>query len=142
MNAVLHFALSAIIYIAFDLAFLGIFAKKFIQNQVGFLLAPKPNWAAAVIFYFLFTAGILYFCVAPAIAQASVKKAVCNGAFLGLVCYGTYELVNLSLINRWPLALVVVDILWGVVVGAAVSWASYGLWQKFFISHTGNPHFY
>jgi uncharacterized membrane protein len=37
----------------------------------------------------------------------------------------TYELTNLALLKNWPLNIVVVDILWGVVLCTAVATISF-----------------
>ncbi|MEK7254868.1 MAG: DUF2177 family protein [Bacteroidota bacterium] len=128
MKTVWLFLLTLLIYGILDLAFIAFFAKNFIQKQVGWLLAPKPDLVAAVIFYLIFVGGILYFCVFPA---QTASRALLNGVFFGLVTYGTYELVNKSLLDRWPAAMVVVDLIWGVFVGGAVSWVSYKLGEVF-----------
>ncbi len=122
MKAILHFILTLIVYAMFDLAWLNLFAKNFVQQQVGHHLALKPDLVAALIFYLIFTAGLLYFCIWPA---TSLRQALLNGAFFGLVTYGTYELVNKALLNQWPLPLVVVDMAWGVFVGGVVSWVGF-----------------
>ena len=122
MKAIFHFLLSLLVYAMLDLAFINLFAREFIQRQVGAMLAPKPDLVAAGVFYLIFVAGILYFWVYPA---TSAGKALFNGAFFGLVTYATYELVNKSLLANWPLPLVVVDMAWGVVVGALVGWAGF-----------------
>ncbi len=122
MKTIFHFLATLVVYIGLDLLFLGVLAKDFTRRQVGFLMAEKPDWIAAGIFYLIFTAGLLYFCVYPA---ASAGRATFNGAFLGLIAYGTYELVNKSLIAKWPVPFVIVDMIWGVVAGALVCWVSF-----------------
>lgn len=119
MKILMLFLFTLVCYALLDLAFINLFAKAFIQRQVGWLLAPRPDLAAAVIFYLIFVAGILYFCILPA---TNTTRALLNGAFFGLVTYATYELVNKSLLDRWPWPLVLVDLAWGVFVGTAVSW--------------------
>lgn len=127
MKILIHFILTLLVYSILDLAFINLFAKEFIQKQVGAMLAPSPDLKAAVIFYLIFIATLLYFCVYPAYEIKSVIKSIISGALFGLVTYGTYELVNKSLLANWPVQMVIVDILWGVFVGTAVSWASYQL---------------
>ena len=89
------YASTLVLYALLDLGFIGLFASDFIRRQVGPKLAPAPDWAAAGVFYFLFAAALLYFCVLPAQSGA---RALFNGAFFGLVAYGTYELVNRALL--------------------------------------------
>lgn len=122
MKTFFHFLATLIAYAMFDLAWLNLFAKNFVRRQVGHFLAPKPDLAAAAIFYLIFTTGLLYFCIWPATSQ---RQALFNGALFGLVTYGTYELVNRALLDKWPLPLVLVDMVWGVFVGAVVSWLGF-----------------
>lgn len=126
MKPVLHFVATLFLYAAFDLVYINLVAKNFIHRQVGWLLAPKPDMGAAALFYLVFTGGLLYFCVWPA---TSGSRAFFNGAFFGLVTYATYELVNKALLDRWPWSLVLADLAWGVVAGAAVCWASWKVGQ-------------
>lgn len=129
MKNLLHFLLTLLSYIALDLLWLNFFAKSFIQQQVGQYLAAQPDWKAGGLFYLVFTAGLLWFCIRPAPTQG---RALLNGAFFGLVTYATYELVNRALIANWPWPLVLVDIAWGIFVGAAASWLGFraGLFLK------------
>lgn len=122
MKTVYLYLCTLSIYVLLDLLFINLFAKSFIQKQVGSLLAVKPDWVAGLIFYLIFTAGIIHFAVLPAL---DLKAALWNGAFLGLLCYATYELVNKALLAGWPWALVAVDLVWGILAGlltAGLSW--------------------
>lgn len=124
MKNALHFLLTLLTYAMLDLAWLNLFAKNFVHRQVGRYLAARPDLVAAALFYLIFTAGLLYFCVWPA---ANQRQALLNGAFFGLVTYATYELVNKALLEGWPWPLVAVDMAWGVVAGAVASWAGFKL---------------
>lgn len=127
MKTALHFLLTLVVYAACDLAWLNLFAQNFVQRQVGERLAERPDWAAAGVFYLIFTGGLLWFCIWPA---AGSGRALLNGALFGLVTYGTYELVNKALLDRWPPTMVVVDMAWGVFVGAVVSWLSWTMARR------------
>ncbi len=120
MKLLLQFLGVLILYMVLDLAFINFFAKNFIREQVGWLLAPSPDLRAGLLFYLLFAAGLLYFCIWPA---SSAGRALLNGAFFGLVTYATYELVNKALLDKWPWPLVLVDLAWGTLAGALVSWS-------------------
>jgi len=122
MKNTLLFFFTLITYAMLDLAWLNLFAKNFVRRQVGSHLAAEPDLIAAIVFYLIFTAGLLYFCIWPA---TSPKQALLHGAFFGLVTYGTYELVNKALIHQWPLPMVIVDMAWGVLVGGVVCWVGF-----------------
>jgi len=119
------FAAALIAFVICDFAWLGFIAKDFYQAQIGPLLLEKPNLTAAAIFYALYTAGIVFFCVEPALAQASWLRALAFGMLLGLLGYGTYDLSNLATLKGWSVSLVVVDILWGMAVSGVAATVGY-----------------
>jgi uncharacterized membrane protein len=113
-------------FFAIDMTWLGWAARSFYQKYLGFLMAPRPNWYAAGIFYLLFVGGLLFFVVAPGLAEQSLKATLLRAALYGLITYATYDLTNLATLKNWPLLLTVVDILWGVFLSASVS--AIGFW--------------
>lgn len=122
---ILSYLLTAVVFFAIDMAWLGLIAKNIYQKYLGSFLADKVNWPAAFIFYLLFIAGVLYFCVYPAFEKDSLTKAVISGAFFGFITYATYDLTNLATLKGWPLPIVFIDIAWGSFLTAAVSTAGY-----------------
>jgi hypothetical protein len=46
-------------------------------------------------------------------------KAAMLGGFLGMIAYGTYDLTNWAVMKNWPVAMSLVDIVWGTVLSAA-----------------------
>jgi len=119
----LYFITLAVFFLV-DMAWLGLVAKTFYRKHLGFLMGPKVVWPAAILFYLLFIAGLLVFAVRPALAAGAPLKALLLGAFLGLISYATYDLTNLATLKGWPLVVTVVDLVWGTVLGGAVSWLS------------------
>ena len=93
---------------------------------------PNVGWAAAILFYLLFIAGLQLFVIAPALAQGGALQALWQGAFFGLVAYATYDLTNLATLNDWPLLVTAVDLAWGAVLGGAVSFLGTLAANKFF----------
>ena len=124
VHYVLLYVLTIPIFVLFDLLWLGVIAKDFYQSRLGELLGPVV-WPAAVVFYFVFVAGLLFFAVLPALEVHSLSKALVLGALFGLVTYATYDLTNHATLRDWPLMITVVDILWGTVLGAIVATLSY-----------------
>lgn len=108
---------------ALDLLWLGVAAKGLYQRHLGHLMADSVYWPAAAVFYCLYGAGVLFFCVAPALETGSLAIALRRGALLGLLVYGTYDLTNLALLRGWGGFISVVDIAWGVFLTAAASGA-------------------
>lgn len=119
------FAAALIAFGICDFAWLGFAAKNFYQAQIGPLLLDKPNLTAAAIFYPLYTAGIVFFCIEPALTQGSWLRALAHGMLIGLLAYGTYDLSNLATLKGWTVSLVVVDVLWGMAVSGIAATVGY-----------------
>lgn len=125
------YLISVPIFVVCDLTWLGLIARDFYQDKLGYLLG-EINWLAAAVFYILFLLGLAYFAIAPAVASGSLIKAIFLGAFFGLVTYATYDLTNQATIKDWPLIVTIVDIVWGAVLGALVSSITFLIYKSLF----------
>jgi len=125
----LYFA-TLVAFLAIDMLWLGLVARTFYRKYLGFLMAPSPNWPAAIIFYLLFVVGIVVFAVLPGLEANSLKETLLRAALFGLIAYATYDLTNLATVKDWPLIVTIVDLIWGTVVSVVVSYAGYmaGKW--------------
>lgn len=121
------YALTAVVFFAVDLVWLGVVAVGFYQKHLGHLLRPDVLWPAALLFYALYLMGVLVFAVMPGLAAGSLVRAVVLGGFFGLVAYATFDLTCLALFANFPVIVVVVDLVWGMVLTAGVSAAGFGL---------------
>ncbi len=122
MGAYIKLYLATLVaFFAIDIFWLALIARGLYRKYLGFLLSPRPNWAAAIVFYLLFIAGLLVFAIIPGLQAGSLQKAVLLGAFFGLLTYATYDLTNLATIKDWPLAITIIDMIWGVTLAASVS---------------------
>lgn len=119
------------VFFALDLLWLGLVARNFYRQQIGWLLAEKTNWVAGATFYLLFVAGIVFFVVGPALEKESWRHALFAGAAFGLVTYAAYDLTNQALTRDWPWLVTVVDLAWGTTLVALVSVTTYALARKF-----------
>lgn len=108
-----------------DALWLSVIANKFYKSQIGLLLLDKPNMFAAVLFYIIYVVGIVLFVLNPALEKHSWQHAISHGALFGFVAYATYDLTNLATLKQWPVKLVVVDLLWGALLTAAVAGISF-----------------
>jgi uncharacterized membrane protein len=115
-----------IAFFAIDMIWLGLVARAFYREHLGFLLAPNTNWIAAIIFYLLFILGILVFVVVPGLEDNSLKTTLLRAALFGLVTYATYDLTNLATVKDWPVLVTIVDMIWGTVLSVTVSLVSFG----------------
>ncbi len=125
------YAISFPTFFLIDLIWLGLVAKNFYSKRLGFIMSPTPNWAAAIIFYLLFIAGIILFVISPALAKNSWTHALLFGVLFGLMTYATYDLTNLATLKNWPLIVTIVDLLWGMTVSGSVSVISFLVAKKF-----------
>lgn len=110
------YAFTVVVFLVVDLVWLGVVARGFYAAQLGPLLRDSPMVAPAAVFYVAYVAGIVWFAVLPALASGDWRTAALNGAILGLLAYGTYDMTNLSTLKGWPVAVSVVDMVWGGVV--------------------------
>lgn len=122
---IISYLLTAVVFFAVDMVWLGIIAKGLYQKYLGDFLSKDINWAAAITFYLIFIVGILIFAVFPAVEKESLLKAMILGALFGFFTYATYDLTNLATLKNWPLNIVFIDILWGSFLCAIVSTAGF-----------------
>lgn len=121
MELFFPYLLTLLFFFLIDMLWLGGLARGFYDRQIGFLRSERVNWAAALLFYFLFNLGLLLFAVSPALEAGDAGLALQRGALFGFFTYMTYDLTNLATLKGWPARMVVVDILWGTVLCAAVA---------------------
>ena len=131
MNFILYYVIAFIVFLAIDALWLGLVAPKFYKAQIGHLMAEKPNLIAALVFYLIFIAGLVYFVLLPAVTNDSWVIAFANGALFGFVTYATYDLTNYATLKNWPLTMVIVDLTWGLALSTSVSLVSYFIIQLF-----------
>ncbi|MCM6881632.1 DUF2177 family protein [Enterococcus italicus] len=120
VNLLKLFGVSAASFLVLDLLWLLVFARRMYQENLGHLMG-QTKIVPAVIFYGIYLIGILFFIVNPALEKGSLFYAIAAGGFLGLLCYGTYDLTNMATLNNWPAMITIIDLIWGTFVTAAVS---------------------
>ena len=125
----LYFSTLLVFFIV-DMVWLGLVARTFYRDQIGFIMSPGVNWPAALLFYLLFIAGILVFVVLPGLKSPSLRDTLLKAAFFGLITYATYDLTNLATLKDWPLILTVVDMAWGTVLTLIVSYAGLSIGRR------------
>jgi uncharacterized membrane protein len=127
---ILAYLLTAVVFFAIDLTWLGWVAKDLYRKHLGGFLSDQVNWSAAFIFYALFIIGIFIFAILPAAEKNSLGHAVLYGALFGFFTYATYDLTNLATLKNWPLKIVFIDIIWGSVLTGSVAAAGYWIVKK------------
>lgn len=126
MRVVYFYLVAAGIFTIIDSIWIAIVANNFYKSQIGHLLAAKPNFIAAVIFYLIYIFAIVFFVVNPAVNQGyGLAKVVGSSALLGFAMYATYDLTNHATLKNWPLSMTLVDMLWGTILTASVATITY-----------------
>lgn len=105
------FSIAALTFLVLDFTWLLLIARKLYQEQLGSLLGTTKLIPAS-IFYVLYLMGVLFFVVYPALEKGGLMYALVAGAFLGLLCYATYDLTNLATIKGWPTSVTIIDLIW------------------------------
>lgn len=121
MEFLLHVQVAAGLFVAIDAVWLGLVAPKFYRKHIGKILADKPNFVAAAVFYALYIVGVVVFAINPALDEDSLQQAMGLGALLGLVMYATYDLTNQATLKVWSTKVSVVDMAWGAFITGIVS---------------------
>jgi uncharacterized membrane protein len=124
------YLLTVPVFFVIDIVWLGVIARGFYRRHLGFILSPDVNWVAAVTFYLIYIAGIIFFAVRPALASGRLSEAALLGGLFGFFTYATYDLTNMATIKSWPLKIVVIDILWGTCLCALVAVLSFLIARK------------
>ena len=116
---------TAIVFFGLDFVWLSTISSSFYRSRIGALLLDQPNLGVAGLFYLFYVAGIVHFAVLPAVNAGTWVTALINGALLGLVAYGTYDMTNLATLKNWSVSVSVVDMIWGVSLTAVAACCGY-----------------
>ena len=126
------FSVSLITFLILDAIWLGFVARNFYAKYLETYLTENVIWLSAIIFYLIFNVGLLLFVILPSIEKNSYSILILYSLLYGLVTYATYDLTNYATIKDWPLAVTIVDIIWGMFVAFASSSAAF-LFHKYFV---------
>lgn len=110
------FLATLVAFLAIDAVMLKFVMLPLFQKHVGELLRADVKIGVAAGFYVVYVAGLMHFAILPAVRADSLWVAAFNGALLGLIAYGTYEMTNMATIEGWAWPMVVTDMLWGVAL--------------------------
>lgn len=130
MNFIWMTLIAIVIFIVVDAFWLGLVAPKFYKKHLGHLMAEKPNFIAAGIFYLVYILGTVYLIILPAVNANSIGTAFLTGAIFGFVAYATYDLTNLATLKNWSIKVTVVDLIWGTFLSSFIA----GMTSLIFIS--------
>ncbi|MBL4541174.1 MAG: DUF2177 family protein [Rhodobacteraceae bacterium] len=110
------------VFLIADAVMLSNFMKPLFQRHLGAGLLDGLRFVPAILFYLIYLFGMVWFAGLPGL-RAGPGTAALNGALLGLVAYGTYELTSWAVMRDWHPAMVAADLAWGTVLTAGAVWA-------------------
>jgi uncharacterized membrane protein len=125
IKLIFSYLLTAVVFFAIDIVWLGFLAKGLYRKFLGDFLSDEVNWAAAITFYLIFIVGIFIFAIVPAVEKASWQHALLYGVLFGFFTYITYELTNMATLKDWPLTIVLIDTVWGCLLTGSTALAGY-----------------
>jgi uncharacterized membrane protein len=112
-------AIIAVVMVALDAVWLAYVAPTFRTMVAAIQKSPMQiRWIPAAIVYVLMIAGLWWFVVRPA---TSWESAAANGAALGAVVYGVYDMTNLTTLTNYSPAVAIKDMAWGSFLFAATA---------------------
>jgi uncharacterized membrane protein len=122
---ILCYIATAIVFLACDSVWLTVTGDTLYRPLLGDLLLPGFRLVPAVLFYAVYMAGIVVFASSAAIASGRWSSALVNGALLGFVAYGTYDLTNQATLKTWSTTITILDLSWGTVLTAVAATLGY-----------------
>jgi uncharacterized membrane protein len=105
------------VFLVADALMLSAVMKPLFQRHLGAGLLDGLRYLPALLFYLVYLFGMVWFAGLPGLREG-VGAGALNGAILGLVAYGTYELTSWAVMRDWHPAMVAADIAWGTVLTA------------------------
>lgn len=125
MKFLIAYLVTAIVFLVIDYIWLGIVMKDYFQTQLSHLMADEVNLSIAALFYLFYAAGVVFLCINPALETGNWSKALINGAVLGFLAYGAYDITNMATLRDWPITMSIIDISWGTGLTAISAVAGY-----------------
>jgi uncharacterized membrane protein len=132
MRYALAYLVSAVVFLAMDVAWLTLMGQRLYQTEIGQLLAKSVRPVPAVGFYLIYVTGMVFFAVRPALASGQLTTAIVNGVALGLVCYATYDLTAQATMAVWSVKVTLYDLAWGMLATGASATAATAVTLKVF----------
>ena len=119
------------VMVVLDMVWLGVVAKSFYQEGIGHLMAEKPVFSVAAVFYAVYAIGLVFFAVVATESAPGYAKTALYGGLFGFFAYATYDLTNLATLKNWPVGLALLDMAWGTVVSAVSAVAGKAALDRF-----------
>ncbi|RUS63510.1 DUF2177 family protein [Pseudorhodobacter sp. E13] len=121
-SLLIFFAATSLAFLVADALMLGLFLGAVFRSHLGDAMLDTVRILPAVAFYLLYMVGLTYFAGLPALRDGAASTALLNGAALGLLAYGTYELTSWAVMRDWHPQMVLIDMTWGAVISGVCAY--------------------
>ncbi len=118
---IIAYVITLLVFSAVDAVWLMNSADLLYRPIIGPILLPEFRLAPAIIFYLLYIAGLIYFAVAPGLADGKWRTALVKGGLFGFFAYATYDLTNQATLIIWSTKITVADMMWGTFISGVSS---------------------
>ncbi len=115
---IIAYIVTLLIFVGIDLIWLTWVGGPVYRSMLADVLLPSVRMGPALAFYLIYPVGLVVYAVQPALNGGTVASALVAGALYGFFTYATYDLTNFATLRTWTLAVTLMDIGWGVVLGA------------------------
>ena len=121
MKWIVAYGAAAVAFGVLDAMWLRWAGPNLYRPVIGSIMAEEFRKGAAIAFYLIYLAGMVWFAVRPGIESGNVATAILNGALLGALCYATYDLTSQAVMKVWATHISLADIAWGAFATAVAS---------------------
>ena len=125
MHILITYFSMLIFFLAVDYIMIIKVISPIFQATVPELMREQPKLAAAAVFYIFYVSGVYWFGTLAGLRAGSALTAIFAGTFLGFLAYSTYEFTNYSTLKGWSIQMVILDTLWGGVLGGLTAAVGY-----------------
>ena len=116
------YANTAVLFLAIDAVMLRMVMKPLFVQHLGDAVLDSPRLGAAAVFYLFYVFGLLVLVSVPALNDGDPFRALWQGALLGAIAYGTYEMTSYAVMKDWSVQMVATDWAWGTVLTGMTAW--------------------
>ncbi|SEN69733.1 Uncharacterized membrane protein [Roseovarius tolerans] len=122
MSLLVLVLVTGVIFLIADAVMLSTVMQPLFAQHLGDTLREGIRPLPAVLFYLIYMVGVVWFAGWPALRDGTPGLVLVNGAVLGLVAYGTYELTSWTVMRDWHPSMVAADMAWGATLTAVSAW--------------------
>lgn len=89
--------------------------RPYYDTVLGDMMKPNYNLVALLIYYFIYSTGLLGLVIFPYQHFFDKKYFLLSAIAYGLISQGSYALINMTQLRRWRWSLVALEITWMTV---------------------------